>query len=70
MLLPRRWVIERTWAWLLHARRNAHDYATLPQHAEAMLTIAALTLMTHRLTRPTAFPDASTPHLSNPVRAA
>jgi transposase len=70
VLLPRRWVIERTWAWLLHARRNARDYETLPQHAEAMLTIAAVTLMAHRLTRPTAFPDASTPHLSDPVRAA
>jgi hypothetical protein len=33
-------VIERTWAWLSRARRNARDYETLPQQTEAMLTIA------------------------------
>lgn len=38
-------MIELTWAWLLHPRRDARDYETLPQHAESMLTIAALTLL-------------------------
>jgi transposase len=44
VLLPRRWVVERSLAWWLHARRNARDYETRPEHSEAMLTLAAITL--------------------------
>jgi transposase len=46
VLLPRRWVVERS----LHARRHARDYERLPQHSEALITWAAITLMTRRLT--------------------
>ena len=51
VVLPRRWVAERTLAWLMHARRLVRDYERLPQHSEAHLTWAAITLMTRRLTR-------------------
>ncbi|WP_238846557.1 transposase [Nocardia terpenica] len=51
VVLPRRWVIERTFGWLLNARRNARDYERRPDHSEAHLTWAAITLMTRRLTR-------------------
>ena len=51
VLLPRRWVVERTLSWLLRARRNVRDYERLPQHSEAALTWSAITLMTRRLTR-------------------
>lgn len=51
IVLPRRWVIERTNAWTLQARRNARDYERLPQHSEAFITWAHITLMTRRLTR-------------------
>lgn len=32
IVLPRRWVVERTWAWMMHARRHARDYERLVQH--------------------------------------
>ncbi|MBF6066379.1 IS5 family transposase [Nocardia terpenica] len=51
VVLPRRWVVERTFSWLLNARRNARDYETRPDHSEAHLTWAAITFMTRRLTR-------------------
>jgi transposase len=36
-VLPRRWVVERTFAWLGQARRLAEDYERLPQTAVAMI---------------------------------
>jgi transposase len=53
VVLPRRWVVERTLSWLTQARRNVRDYERLPQHSEALITWAAITVMTRRLTRPT-----------------
>jgi transposase len=41
VLLPRRWVVERTLSWLLRARCNVLDYERLPQHSEAALTWSA-----------------------------
>lgn len=61
VILPRRWVVERSWAWWMHARRNARDYEPLPQHSEAMLTIAAITLMARRITHQSIHPTAATP---------
>lgn len=51
VVLPRRWVVERTLAWLMHARRHARDYERLVQHSEALITWAAITLMTRRLSQ-------------------
>ncbi len=51
VVLPRRWVVERTISWLLRARRNIRDHERLPQNSESVLNIAAITLMTRRLTR-------------------
>ncbi|AEY85298.1 putative transposase [Streptomyces hygroscopicus subsp. jinggangensis 5008] len=51
VVLPRRWVVERTWGWIMHARRHARDYERLIQHSETLIMWAALTLMTRRLTR-------------------
>ena len=70
VLLPRRWVVERSLAWWLHARRNARDYETRPEHSEAMLTLAAITLMTRRLTRQTAYPTSAAPRPEGTVQAA
>lgn len=50
-VLPRRWVVERTLSWLTRARRNVRDYERLPEHSEAHLNWAAITLMTRRLAR-------------------
>ncbi len=51
-VLPRRWVVERTLAWITSSRRCARDYERLPAHHEAAVYWAMITLMTRRLTRP------------------
>ncbi|GII59072.1 transposase [Planotetraspora thailandica] len=51
VVLPRRWVVERTWGWIMRARRHARDYERLIQHSETLITWATITLMTRRLTR-------------------
>ncbi|AJE43949.1 IS5 family transposase [Streptomyces nodosus] len=52
-VLPRRWVIERTLGWLMHHRRLARDYETHPHRSAAMIQLAAINLMTRRLTNET-----------------
>ncbi|MFE5922324.1 hypothetical protein [Streptomyces sp. NPDC056468] len=54
MLLPKRWVVERSISWIMRARRNCRDYEKLPQHAEAHLAWTVMALMTCRLTKPVA----------------
>lgn len=48
-VLPRRWVVERTFAWITKCRRLDHDYERLPEHSEAMIKWAMIGLMTRRL---------------------
>lgn len=48
-VLPRRWVIERTHAWITRRRRCARDYERLPGHHAAFVYWAAILLMTRRL---------------------
>ena len=50
-VLPRRWIVERPLSWLMRARRNSRDYERLPEHSEAHITWANITLMTRRITR-------------------
>jgi putative transposase len=44
-VLPRRWVVERTFAWLGHARRLAKDYERLPENGVAMILWAMSRIM-------------------------
>jgi len=48
---PRRWVVERTFAWLGRNRRLAKDFETSIASAEAWITIASVRLLSRRLAR-------------------
>jgi transposase len=50
-VIPRRWAVERTLAWLIAHRRLARDYERHPAHSEAMIRWAAINTMTRRLAR-------------------
>jgi putative transposase len=49
LVLPRRWVVERTFGWFSKYRRLSKDYETLPHSSETMIRIAMINLMLHRL---------------------
>ena len=49
VVLPKRWIIERTFAWISRCRRNAKDYERKPEHSEAMIHITMIALMSRRL---------------------
>jgi putative transposase len=48
-LLPKRWIVERTFGWLSRSRRLARDYETHLEHSQSMVYIAMTHLMPRRL---------------------
>jgi len=50
-ILPRRWVVERTFAWLSHNRRMSKDYERLCATSESFVYAAMARLMVRRLVR-------------------
>jgi putative transposase len=48
-VLPKRWIVERTFAWLVRQRRLARDYERLPETVEAFIYAAMVRLMLRRL---------------------
>jgi putative transposase len=49
---PRRWVVEKSLGRLGRWRRLSRDYESLPKVSEAMVTLAAIRLMLHRVVHP------------------
>lgn len=45
----KRWIVERTWAWLENARALNRDYERLPENHEGMIYVAMIRLMLRRL---------------------
>jgi transposase len=52
VVLPKRWIVERTNAWLMRTRRLARDYERRTSSAEAMVYWSMILVMTRRLARP------------------
>lgn len=52
VLLPKRWIVERTFAWLGRCRRLAKDFENLTATALAFLKLASIPLMLRRLRIP------------------
>lgn len=50
-VLPRRWVVERSFAWICHNRRMSKDYERLSATGEAFVYAAMSRLMVRRLAR-------------------
>ena len=51
VVLPRRWVVERTFSWREQNRRMSKDYERLPESSEAFIYLAMTRLMVRRLAR-------------------
>jgi putative transposase len=52
-VLPRRWVVERTFAWLGRYRRLSKDYEKCTKSSEGAVYVASINLMLRRLTAST-----------------
>jgi len=48
VVIRRRWVVERTFAWIMKCRRLVRDYEQLPAVAETLITIAASATLIRR----------------------
>ena len=61
-VLPKRWIVERTFAWLSRYRRLSKDYEWFAQTSENMIYLAMINLMLHRLA-PEPKPHNYLPHI-------
>ena len=52
VVLPKRWVVERTFAWLNRCRRLAKDFENLTRNALAFLRLASIRIMLRKLCNP------------------
>jgi putative transposase len=69
-LLPKRWVVERTFSWLGRYRRLSKDYERLPGTSEAMIRMAMIHIMVRRLEPTHQYPLASQNEGVEPSQAA
>ncbi len=68
VLLPYRWVVERTNAWVGKYRRNSKDYERTTASAEAMVQVSQIHLMLRRLEPDASAPDAEFRYPRNPMK--
>ena len=52
LVLPKRWIVERTFAWLNRCRRLAKDWENLNRTARAFLRLASIRLMLRKICNP------------------
>lgn len=50
-VLPKRWIVDRTWAWLNRSHRLSKDYEQLPETSQAFIYVAMIRLVPRRLAR-------------------
>jgi putative transposase len=55
--LPKRWVVERTFAWLSRNRRMSKEYEYFPRSSEAFIYLAMARTLLHRLAHPRSDPS-------------
>jgi transposase len=52
VILPKRWIVERTLAWISHNRRLARDFERYARSAATFVCLAMIRIMLRRLARP------------------
>lgn len=50
-VLPKRWIVERTFAWLSFHRRMSKDYERLPESSIAFIQLSMIRLMVNRISK-------------------
>jgi putative transposase len=55
MVLPKRWIVERTFGWFYKYRRLSKDYEYLTDTSEAMIYVAMIHIMVRRIALKTPF---------------
>jgi transposase len=48
-LLRKRWIVERTYGWLMHCRRLVQDYERFSETSETFISLAMIRIMLRRL---------------------
>ena len=59
VVLPKRWIVERTLAWISRNRRLARDFERYARTVAAFVRLAMIRIMLRRLTRPTIDPESN-----------
>ncbi len=69
-ILPRRWVVERTFGWIMKHRRCVRDYERLPDHHETYLYWSMIHVMAARVARRQPAPPTPLPGPAEPTAAS